>query len=157
MYLTLHASTAFIIGSQTRNLPLAFILSYLLHIILDAIPHGDQIFDPLFASNESLKRKSKIYYPYMLTATIDVLLVTGIIIFFLPRVENVLSTGVAILGGILPDLIFGAFRITRFSFLKKISLPHRFFHKLSLKANIPFGLGLALQLIISALILRIYW
>ena len=43
MFLTVHAATGILIGKYTGNIYLAFIAGFLSHLILDIIPHGDQL------------------------------------------------------------------------------------------------------------------
>ena len=102
MYQIVHGSAGLLIGSQMGNPWLAFILGFISHFILDAIPHD---------AREIKRWQDK--GPYMkkiaLEAIVDLLLLLSIILFLQQNNLLVLNWTIAagIIGAILPDYLWG--------------------------------------------------
>ena len=92
MFLTVHTPASIIIGKLISNPILAFVLAFVFHFILDAIPH-----DPFIPENV-----------FLLIAFMDLLLVC-FLIFVLYKKKKIKLNSVyvfAILGGIVPDAMW---------------------------------------------------
>ena len=91
MYLTIHTPFSLIIGKLISNPLLAFILAFVFHFVLDAIPH-----DPLTSLNI-----------FVISAYIDLFLLSILIYILVRKKKLKLNTTYfcAILGGMFPDII----------------------------------------------------
>jgi len=144
MYQIVHGSAGLLIGSQTGNPWLAFILGFLSHFILDAIPH-----DSLEIKN--WQDRGNYIKKIASEAIIDLLLFLGL--FFLlwqnNLVEPTWAMGAGILGALLPDYIWGLgefFKIEN-KWLEKFKHLHNLDHTLLHKnIYIPLKYGLPIQL-----------
>lgn len=99
MFLTVHATAGVIVGQNTDNIGLAFIMGFISHFILDLIPHGDQ---DLGKNNSpaGLKLLLKI-------GIIDAMLVMGLISYLFTIKPELQTPSVifGIIGALLPDAI----------------------------------------------------
>lgn len=146
MYLTVHGSAAILIATKVVNPWWAFILAFISHFILDAIPHGDEkIFD---AGLPSKKR-----YQRILTATaidfVILMIYTYFIITKLPLDPTLIF--IAILGAILPDILWGLYDVTNWKIFKYFFKLHKLFHYI-LKNKWNLKTGIIFQIIIVAIL-----
>lgn len=154
MYQVVHASAGLLIGSQTGNPWLAFILGVVSHYILDAIPH-DAI---------ELKRwrdKGDFIKKVALEATYDLWLF--IIILWLLQQNNLLVINLSIIAGIvgalLPDFIWGAIELFKIKskWGEKYKASHEKFHSLIYKPiYLPLKIGWTIQLVSLIILLGLY-
>jgi len=118
MYLSLHTTVAIATSNYLPNLWLAFIVNFILHFVLDLIPHGD---------DEDSKKiiGDKTYNKTFITITLIDLLTSSAIIWYYAWTQNFnvsTITSWSILGGVLPDLVMG------FAFFAKL---HPWIYKLN--------------------------
>lgn len=114
MFATTHAITGIVLTRVTANVPILFGLSFLSHIVLDLIPHGDNI----LLANEEKYLKSKKIRIFFLYCLIDIALTTGIFLYLISKnsLDPTLMV-VAIFGALLIDLISVGYKITKWKFL----------------------------------------
>lgn len=143
MFLTIHAASGIFIGSHISTPWLAFIIGYISHWLLDAIPHGDEkIIDRTKYSEAKLKKR--LFY----SAAIDTF---GVIALFylLTGSGNVILTSSILwgmLGAVAPDYLWGLHKITPVKILKPLHKIHNWFHNLTIN-KLPFIFGSLVQLL----------
>ena len=136
MFLTVHTSVAALIGEQTNSITLAFVLGFLSHVVLDAVPHGDEEFEtvePYFAKIKN----------YVIIGLVDLIGVFSIIHVLLEKELIFMSAPLlaAVIGSMLPDLLWGAQTITKWKILAVLNGPLARLHRLiKYKISLPAGL-----------------
>ncbi len=154
MYQIIHGSAGLLIGSQTGNPWLAFILGFISHFILDAIPH-----DAL-----EIKRwqdKGQYMKKVALETILDLLLLLLLILFL--QQNNLLNLNYSIMAGvagaILPDYIWGfgeLFKI-KSKWLERYKKMHNGNHALLRKNTyIPIKYGLPIQLFFGVVFVLLF-
>jgi hypothetical protein len=109
MLLSIHAAAGALIGQQTNNPLLAFVLAFVSHFVLDAIPHGDQDWIEDYKGNDQSRAKRIIF---LVTLDGFILLTLLISQFFYKSLTPTLSIASGILGGILPDFLVGCHELS---------------------------------------------
>ena len=151
MFLTVHATAAVLITQKISNPLLAFIIGFISHYILDAIPHGD---DKIF---ERWQGKAQLRV-MALVAAVDF----GASLLWLNFLIDQLALAwplavlAAAAGSLLPDFFSGAFLVTNYPGLEWLHNLNRIAHCLILKKPWPAGPGFIIQavfFIILAIIL----
>lgn len=152
MTLLIHAAAGTFLGRVFYDNPiLAFIISIISHFFLDMIPHGDAHVYARFKRKENIKR-----------AVAVVLLDAGATILFILFIFNTqvfisrLAVSLAILGGILPDILIGLTEIYKPKWLMKYHGFHFYMHNLLVHKfhfDWPQWAGLTLQGIIFAFLI----
>lgn len=147
MFLTIHAAAGASLSILTTNPLIAFILGFISHFILDAIPHGDEHIDQ-WTTKYSFKQRIAVI------ALIDFGVASFILGTALP--ELIIAKPLIILfgmaGGVMPDIIQGIV-LGQSNFLAKTYTKiHLWFHKLS-QIKIPLSYGLLLQGLILCLLI----
>ena len=150
MFLTVHATAGAIIGQYCPNVWLSFTLGFISHLLLDAIPHGD---DKL-VEGEIITTKETVI-KIALIALVDGLIACALLINlysygFLPLSWPMVA---AVAGSIVPDLITGFYLLTKNKFLEKVVFWH-FELNFITKKHVSFTTGLIIQ-ILTLLILII--
>jgi len=111
MFLTVHSLAALTSVKYIPNPLLLFIVNFLLHYILDIIPHGDGS-----GINKGFKNKNINLF---LMAGLDFLFVIIISFIIYKNFQfNIYYIIFALSGAILPDILWGLYRITNFRFLR---------------------------------------
>lgn len=158
MYLSVHTPTSLIIGSQVGNPLLAFIFAFIAHLILDIIPHDPIIFKDFDQWTDKKKIKK-----FFIMACIDfVVLGIFLIILFLNQKLNLnnYSIWAAIIGGILPDILWGLNDLSgkKIKILNKYGyFHHKILHSMIKKDSLlPWKYAILSQTIIFVLSLWIY-
>lgn len=120
MYLIAHTSLSLVIGATTTNPVWAFILAFLAHFVLDAIPHDSKKMY-LWQQNLSLKKVNKILF---LIEVIEFILIFCLLLSLYFQQKLILSWTMlaAIIGGVLPDVIWGINNLTH----KKIKILNKY-------------------------------
>jgi len=153
---TVHAATSALIGKHILSAPLAFVVAFLFHFVLDVIPHGDQRLGKkiLGFRFREMKKTEESYKDSILYAFLDH---SFLAIFFIPfmfRNYDFANTDAfvwAIIGGVLPDILVGAYILGKFRGLKWFFTLHTKIHHIFLnrmKADIPLKVGLLVQILI---------
>ena len=151
MFLTVHATAAVLITQKISNPLLAFIIGFVSHYILDALPNGD---DKIFERWQGKKQLQVI----AAVAGIDFAL-SLIWLNFLQQQGLILfplATAAAVIGSMLPDFLNGAFLLTNHPSLRWCQNLNRASHRLILKKPWPTVQGFSSQavfFIILAIIL----
>jgi len=137
MLVSIHILAGSTIGSFLDNEFLAFILGFLSHYFLDALPHWDylEFFD--------IKNKS-----HWIKSAIDLLLGVVIVFLFIFFSFGPLIIISAALGAALPDILEIFYNNFHLKFLKPFSKFHNFVH---FKKKISFFQGLPVLLILLML------
>lgn len=159
MFLTVHATTAAVIGENIPSVPLAFIIGLISHFILDIIPHGDKdlghkFFGRVFRIGEHAQAKIRALMVY---GAIDAFILVLVMIYLFRAYDFTYPDSVtwAIIGGILPDLLVGIYAAGKFKALKWFYDFHHANHHLILgrmKSDIPIELGIFMQIIVMGIL-----
>lgn len=113
MYLTTHAAVGVLIGQSVDRPLWAFLWSLLSHLILDFIPHGDDMGD---GEKDTVKWVPKKLKLSVLVSLVDLSLLTAMLIILyasksLPRTDIISA---AIIGSVLPDIISNVFPVLHY-------------------------------------------
>ncbi len=101
MFLTVHSFTALTTIQFLKNPFLLFILNFILHYILDAIPHGDR-------GKKTTHGFKNDNFNILMMAILDFIFVLIISFYFYQSYEfNIFKIILALSGAILPDLLWG--------------------------------------------------
>lgn len=142
MFLTVHASAGLLIGSQTTNPWLAFVLGWLSHWLLDFIPHGDEELGHKHA--DETKQTWHLFWITALDCLCVVILFYGLTNSGWLVVSDSAITGM--IGAIAPDFLWGLQRILKIRLVPYLQKIHSGFHQL-LKIFVPLPVGFVIQLI----------
>jgi len=139
MIISVHFLAAGVAGEAIGNPLFAFLLGIILHFILDAIPHFD-----------NLLKGGKWNYKQVVFTTLDVLATAWILFFYLKPDFNVSSPLFwGALGGVLPDLLdnipFLTIRNTKFG------KPFHRFHNLIHSKTPSWQIGSLTQIVVVVL------
>ncbi len=109
MLLSIHAAAGALIGQQTNNPILAFILGFASHFALDAVPHGDQDWIEDYKGDDKSRAKRIIFL-----VGLDAVILLGLLVsqFFYRSLTPTLNIASGILGGILPDFLVGCHELS---------------------------------------------
>ena len=154
MYQIVHGTAGLLIGSQTGNPWLAFILGFISHFILDAIPHDIIEVKKWQDQGNFIKRVS-------LEAAIDFLLLLSLLIVLVlsDQLNFNYSILAGIFGAIVPDYIWGLGELFKIKskWLELYKKFHNGDHALLHKSiYIPLKYGLPIQLSFMLVFLIIY-
>ena len=153
MYLTVHAAAGASIGTLFNSTPLAFGLAVLSHFVLDRIPHDDP---PIVAGTaRDGVLHNPIFRHFVIVALFDfivaLVLVTEVI-RILPQYRPAAMVAGA-LGGVLPDLLFGLYRLTGVKWLAAYNHFHDSMHFDIKRFPITFFVGFTIQIISLTILL----
>lgn len=146
MFLTVHAVAGTLVGSMVGNVPTAFTLGILSHFLLDRVPHADP---PIVAGTGPQVFGHPVMRRFVLISAVDLLLailLTAWLVSILPG-TNVSALAAGAFGGILPDLLFGCYRITGNRWLGALDRIHQANHYDPKKIKVTFTTGMATQII----------
>ena len=126
MYLTVHTSLSLVIGATATNPILAFILAFLGHFFLDAIPH-DSLKLHTWIKDKKLAEQNKIYFLIEILESALILITLGTL-YFTNNLNFSTSMLAALIGGYLPDVLWGINNLTKnkIKILQKYHLIHNF-------------------------------
>ena len=161
MFITVHAAASAIIGEEITYPPLAFIVAFLFHFVLDIIPHGDQQLGKKFFGLNLSKFKEKGYVKSLaLYGSLDACFLAFFLIFLFKNFQftNQDSVVWAIIGGILPDILVALHKLTSSRVLGWFNTLHLKIHHLAidrLGGDIPLQYGLIVQAVMMTIIVAI--
>lgn len=146
MTLTTHAAMGAVIGHASGNPLLGFVLSFIVHLLVDMIPHGDTGMSDNFRVHQ-VKQKQAIAY-----VAFDAIFAILFILFIIntKEISNLQALSWGIAGGILPDLMVGVYEIKKTKLLAWFHDVHFFFHDFFVKkkGDVPLFYSLLAQLIL---------
>ena len=150
MLIAIHATVGAIVGSNVQKPVWSFILAFLLHFVVDMIPHGDA------NTYKAYKNKEHVTFGVALVV-IDTIATILLVIGWFWSYDFISPASVAwgIAGGVLPDLLVGLYELsaTKFAFLRRYHAFHFLNHNfVANKHDWKFWPGMAFQLIILVLI-----
>ena len=159
MYQVVHGLSGILIGSQTNNPIIAFILGVVSHFILDAIPH-DSIEIHNWQNNGKVEKIKK----FVLEASLDLflLLLIILILVYTGKLKINMPVTAGVMGTLLPDYTWAIaelFKIKNTAMDKYRQLHnwvHRIFYKsiyLPWKYVIPIQLGFVILFIFLYILL----
>lgn len=155
MYLTVHTPISLIIGEKIKNPFLAFLVAFLAHLVLDAIPH-----DPAW--------QQATFLNFIMVIVLDFAVLSLFLFILWKKKKNIfksVSVLSAIAGGIIPDVLWGINIISpvKFYFISQYQNFHHwvhiiFYQQMFVSTNLAiiiqgatFVLGLLLYLKLSSL------
>ena len=153
MYLTPHAVLGGIIGERAQNPLIAFVLGFLSHFILDAIPHGDEDIGAL-----KQMKGEKYYIRLMISLVFFDTLLALILFIILSRfgyIENSTSALSGAIGAMLPDYLWGVNVFFKNKFLAYKERLHSWIHN-PLRIAMPVWAGIVWQIIFIALCIKLF-
>lgn len=141
MFLTVHSTIGALIGQQVSTPVVAFILGYVSHLLVDAVPHGDEGLIPAQLDEKSKRNRLVLIGSLDLIGTV---LILSSLNHFTPFTTIIIAGS---LGAIAPDLLWGFSSL----FAKKmpwdfLNVWHNKFHWL-LNKPISFKFGIIIQLL----------
>ena len=145
MFLTIHSTAGLALGSLTGNPIIALVMGILSHLVLDIIPHGDEILDTIAKRGHFVKRMAIFF-----TIDFAIMLLFAFLFFRGLIIDNPYPLLAGMFGAILPDLLSGF--VTMFP--NKLWNWYFTFHKANhelLKRTIPLKYGIVLQLLTLSL------
>lgn len=155
MLLLSHTTAAILIGQVTPNPWLAFIFSFVAHLGMDMIPHGDTHQYHRYKKRERVRRA----VAFVMLDSIAAIALVAMLWTVAPPLYA-LATIAAIVGGILPDLIVACYDLGRVRWLKPFHDFHFRIHFLFTRGardlRLPVGVGLQL-LVLALLRNRLFW
>jgi hypothetical protein len=145
MLIITHAVTGAVVGQIVRSSPLAFIISVVLHFIMDMVPHGDS------SDYAKYKETGKVPKSQTFQLFFDSLVVIGFTVYILAfRIEaSWWPTFWGILGGVLPDMLVGVHECRPNKATKLSHQVHFYFHDIIIKRwkDIRFRYAVVLQIL----------
>lgn len=157
MFLVVHTAAGAIIGQLSPNIFWAFVIGFLSHFLLDAIPHGDTRYLGKIKANNEV---GKFLTIASIDAILSLFLFAGLYGSGLLTKPLLVFAGVA--GAILPDFLVGIAELTRACHCSKLYLCR--FHQLhytlhghlATKKDLSFIPGLILQIFILFFLLQLF-
>lgn len=111
MFLSVHSMVALTSIKYIHNPLLLFVVNFILHYVLDAIPHGD--------GDDLEKGFQKKNLNYLTLACLDFIfvIITSFIFYqiYQPSINNIIF---ALIGAILPDILWGTYSLTKLKIFK---------------------------------------
>ncbi len=140
MHLTTHAAVGILAATKTANPWWAFILSFILHFVLDLIPHGDE---SILDKNRPLAGQYKRILSF---SGSDFIILISYTYFILTKIDtDPVIIFSAVLGSVLPDVLWILQDITHSKILKPFNQIHKLFHNpLKIKLKPATGVALAI-------------
>ena len=152
MFLTVHSSIGIIIGQHTQSAWLAFILGFIIHFIVDIIPHGDGS----LVENGQIKTEKEVELVAKI-GLVDSIVMTCLILFLVN--QNIISLTwpifFGIIGSICPDFITGFYLLFKYKWLKWYVDFHLNLHYIFKKYDVSLKVGLITQSLFLIIILLI--
>jgi len=151
MFISVHAAAAMVVGKTVASSPLAFILGFVLHFVLDIIPHGDEKLGKKFFGIEIGKfQRHDDFKPLALYGSLDACFLGIFLAFMFKNFEFVRADNVvwAIFGGIIPDVLVAFYKLYNIKPLKWFYDLHNSIHTVLLKRikkDLPLKYGIAWQ------------
>lgn len=151
MFLSVHAATGAIIGTEISAPWLAFIVSFAAHFVMDVIPHGDHEMGKKFFGlvgkklSEEEEIKKMVAYEVLDLFVVVFFVMYAFKNFYYAKDDSVVW---GIIGGILPDVIVFTYFVTKAKWLKWFFNFHKWFHHLiinRLGRDMPLKAGMAMQ------------
>jgi len=163
MFGTTHALTGIVLSQTTSDLPAVFGLSFLSHIVLDFIPHGDNLI--VLGKNSKEKRvpfdlsfSQAAFRKLIPYAIVDGIILIGALIYllFVIRLDPT-KTIVAVIGALFIDGIAFLYKITKWSFFRKLEKYHHKIHQV-ITRYLPNGdvspvISISLQIAFAVVVL----
>jgi hypothetical protein len=158
MFITIHAATGALLGTEVTNPITAFIISFGLHFVMDIIPHGDRELGKRFFGllNKKLSEEEKVR-SLAAYGILDYIILIFFLLYMFKNFYFAKDDGViwGIIGGILPDLLVALYMLTKSRLLKWFFDFHRWNHYLligRMPNDIPLKVGIALQAVVFAVL-----
>lgn len=146
MFLTVHAAAGVAIGTFVPNVPLAFGLGLLSHFLLDRVPHYDPPIVP--GTRQDGVFHHPVFRRFLVISAADFALAaasTAALLDFLPGTLFPRVAGA--FGAILPDLLFGLYRLTAHPWLERFNRFHQWLHFDPKEISVTLISGMATQLV----------
>lgn len=163
MFITVHAAVATIIGKETNNVIVAFILGFISHFIFDFIPHGDEHIGKKFFGRKLRTLKEDGDLGVMaIYGTIDSVFLAMFLIYLYKSFAFAGSDTVmwAIIGALLPDLNAALSKLTEWRIFAPLQRLHIFNHQFLTKrsdVDFPLRYGILMQVCLMTVIIWIIY
>lgn len=145
MLLVAHILAGAAIGYKVHNYWLVFILSFISHFIMDAIPHREYDVESL---KNGLNRKSFGDFLQVLT---DLIIGTGLVLWLTWDSSFITYVMIGMLAAVVPDLLTFFYWQTKTPYLKALTDFHRYTIHPKNNKNTPLIWGISSQIIVAVL------
>jgi hypothetical protein len=148
MTLTTHATMGALVGHASGNPVSAFIIGFIVHLLVDMIPHGDCALSDNYRVHKK-NRKTAVAY-VMTDAVIAIFFV--LFLFDSKDIISIRNFTWGIVGSVLPDLMVGFYEITKTKYLKWFFNLHFWFHDFFVKrkGDVPLYYAILAQIVLIA-------
>ncbi|NQU77837.1 hypothetical protein HQ544_04025 [Candidatus Falkowbacteria bacterium] len=126
MYPIVHSTAGILIAKQTASIPLAFFLALIFHFVLDFFPHDCESLDTWMKKDNNKIKK----YFYIALADFILIIIMAAILFLTLDFPNPYVILAGIVGGYLPDFLWGVHKVTKWKFLKPYCKFHSWVHNI---------------------------
>ena len=153
MLMVIHAAASAWVGEVAPNPASAFFISFVLHFLMDFIPHGDHEIVNNYRNKKAIKR---IYTFIIADLLMTILFILSIELFDIGLQKKIMFW--SIFGGLLPDIAVAIYKMTETPVLKKFHDLHFTIHNFlpeKKHKTIPFISGIALQIILFFVLLKV--
>jgi len=155
MLVITHAVTGAVIGQVAKSSPLAFIISVIVHFLMDMIPHGDS------KDYEKYRETGKISKASIYQLIFDIVVVIGFAVYVLIlRTEtNWWPIFWGIIGSVLPDMLVGVHECKPNWLTKNPHKLHLFFHNIITDRwrDIKFRYAVVIQLLAIIILMNYFF
>ncbi|TSC75817.1 MAG: Uncharacterized protein G01um101431_1144 [Parcubacteria group bacterium Gr01-1014_31] len=150
MFLTVHAAAGVVAGTFIPNPLGAFAAGMASHFLLDRVPHYDPPIVDGTAKDGVLK--NPVFRRFVAVAMFDLAIATLLTIGLAARLtpNAWVSLAAGAFGGVLPDLLFGLYRLTDSRSLRAYNTWHHNNHFNPKKYPVTFVSGMSTQLVTLA-------
>ncbi|KPJ85169.1 hypothetical protein AMJ57_04075 [Parcubacteria bacterium SG8_24] len=144
MFLVGHTAIGLAVASVTASPVGAFVLGLASHYAADAIPHGDEFVGRWAKRGNEPGRVAAV-------AALDGLIAMSIVLAFLPRAGQLSVVAAAVVGAVLPDVLWGLELLSDRRMLRGLGRFHKWIHN-HFRIERPRALWLTLQFVLAALV-----
>ena len=114
--MVVHASAGALVGEMSQTAFTAFSVSFLLHFLMDMVPHGDH---EIVANYKKNKQIRKIIAFLLMDITATLIFIMALCLTTLPFNAKLVFWGV--FGGLLPDMLVAIYQTFEIKLLKKFN------------------------------------
>jgi len=154
MFLTVHATFGALIGQYTGNIFFGFVVGFISHFLVDALPHGDE---KMIENKDRPSKKELLIITIVASFDIVITLILTSAYLYFGLVDFSWSLIACIIGSVSPDFINGFYMITRLKILQAQSEFHFQIHFVIEKIAVSLWTGVLLQFLTLLLLIGLLY